>query len=108
MVGMDYMGDSGGGGFSSNGSNGGGTSSRSSQSPRTRRAYDEQTLLPLTVRMVLKSTSPSAEENGNQIPDGRKASTVVLVGAVRNVNDLSTNVVYELEDGTGLVRGNGL
>jgi replication factor A2 len=46
----------------------------------------------------------SAEGTGSMmLPDGRKLYHVQLVGAVRSVEDFSTNVVYEIEDGTGLV-----
>jgi hypothetical protein len=44
------------------------------------------------------------DESGSmQLADGRKLYHVKLVGAVRSVEDFSTNVVYEVEDGTGLM-----
>ena len=104
---MDYEGDSGGGGgfnsTSSSTNNFGGGSSQQSQ--RTRLSYDEQTLIPVTIAMALKSAPSSGDDNSNLqcLADGRKAATVILVGAVRSHQDLSTNVLYELEDGTGLI-----
>jgi replication factor A2 len=81
----------GGGGGSQGGGGGGGN----------RRSYDEQTLTPITASMAL-ATNPD-ESGSMQLTDGRKLYHVKLVGAVRSVEDFSTNVVYEVEDGTGLV-----
>jgi replication factor A2 len=66
-----------------------------------RRSYDEQTLTPITASMALGTSAD--ESDSMQLQDGRKLYHVKLVGAVRSVEDFSTNVVYEIEDGTGLV-----
>ena len=93
---MDFQGGGGG--------SGGGFSGGSSQEQgRTRRSYDEQTLIPVTIRMALQARPEAAEGDGTQVlDDGRKLSSIKLVGAVRTVDDNSTNVVYTIEDGTGL------
>ena len=100
LAGMDFQGgdEGGGGGY------GGGSSQAdpSSSGGRTRRPYDEQTLTPVTIRMVRRS-NPDAGDGSLVLQDGRKVASVKIVGAVRNVEDHSTNVVYNIEDGTGLI-----
>jgi replication factor A2 len=55
--------------------------------------------------MILAATSTSAQEGTGALalPDGRPLHHVKLVGAVRSVDNLSTNISYEIEDGTGLI-----
>lgn len=99
---MDYQGGDGGYG----GGYGGGSSQAdpSSAQGRSRKAYDEQTLIPVTIRMVRRAQPDTASGDGSLIlQDGRKISMVKIVGAVRSVEDTSTNVMYTLEDGTGLI-----
>lgn len=105
---MDYQGGSGGGGGFGGGGGGGGYSQGGGGGGESqgggggnRRSYDEQTLTPITASMAL-ATNPD-ESGSMQLTDGRKLYHVKLVGAVRSVEDFSTNVVYEVEDGTGLV-----
>jgi replication factor A2 len=105
IVGMDFQGggDSGGG-FQSGGGGYGASQGNSNTPQRARRAYDEQTMIPVTVQMALSAHPDPAGGDGTlQLPDGRKIASVQLVGAVRAVNDQSTNVLYQLEDGTGLL-----
>jgi replication factor A2 len=101
---MDYGGNSGGG-YTSNKFGGGGSQPEASQGgQKARRSYDEQTLIPVTIQMAMKSRpDPSGGDGSLLLEDGRKVASVKLVGAVRSVQDFSTNVVYELEDGTGLI-----
>jgi replication factor A2 len=102
---MDFQGDSGGG-FQSGGGGGGygGSQGNSTTPQKARRAYDEQTMIPVTVQMALSAHPDPAGGDGTlQLPDGRNIASVQLVGAVRAVNDQSTNVLYQLEDGTGLL-----
>jgi replication factor A2 len=98
---MDFQGGGdGGGGY------GGGSSQAdpSSSQGRTRRPYDEQTLTPVTIRMVRRAHPDTAGGDGSLVlQDGRKLASVKIVGAVRSVEDHSTNVVYNIEDGTGLI-----
>eukprot|EP00980_Cylindrotheca_fusiformis_P020708 scaffold7738_cov133-Cylindrotheca_fusiformis.AAC.17 len=97
---MDYQG--GGGGSSSFG--GGGGFGGSQQSPqKTRRSYDEQTLIPVTIHMALQATPDPSGDGSLVLEDGRKLSTIKVVAAVRSVEDASTNVLYQAEDGTGLM-----
>jgi hypothetical protein len=58
-------------------------------------------LTPITASMALGTSAD--ESDSMQLQDGRKLYHVKLVGAVRSVEDFSTNVVYEIEDGTGFV-----
>lgn len=88
------MGDSGGGGF-------GGASQPSPGGGRQRKDYGEQTLIPVTIRMVL-SANKNAEED-MALSDGRALHQVKIVGAVRSADDSSTKVTYHVEDGTGLI-----
>jgi replication factor A2 len=109
---MDYQGDTGGGGNYSGGGGGfdgggggynagGGGGSQS----RARKSYDEQTLIPVTAKMILEAQSTSnAEGTGSlTLVDGRELHNVKFVGAVRSSEDFSTNVTFGIEDGTGLV-----
>jgi replication factor A2 len=93
---MDYGSNGGGGGFGQSPSQGaGGVGSG-------RKSYDEQTLQPVTVQMCLTS-NPDEEGQGEQLADGRKLYHVKIVGAVRSYEDFSTNCLYGIEDGTGLI-----
>jgi replication factor A2 len=109
LAGLDYQGGSaGGGGYGGDFGAGGfgasqGSGGRNSTGGKSRRNYDEQTLLPVTASMIL-AASDNGEGSGTLVlPDGRKLNQVKLIGAVRSWNEFSTNVVYEIEDGTGLV-----
>ena len=94
-AGMDYHGDTGGGGFAPSSQPGSG--GRSS----TRRSYDEQTVVPVTVAMMLQSR---VVDDRPQLPDGRFLHRIRFVAAVRSFEDMSTNVEYEVEDGTGFIK----
>ncbi len=100
---MDFQG--GDGGFGGGGYGGGSSQADpSSAQGRTRKPYDEQTLIPATIRMVRRAHPDTAGGDGGLVlQDGRKVSMVKIVAAVRSVEDTSTNVVYTLEDGTGLI-----
>lgn len=106
---MDYQGDMGGGGNYGGGggyndsSGGGGFNSGggSGGTPRARKSYDEQTLIPVTARMILTSTNNP--EGTLALRDGRELHHVKFLGAVRSFEDQSTNVTFSIEDGTGLV-----
>jgi replication factor A2 len=97
---LDYGGGGDGGPSPSqgNGGFGGGSGGRSS----ARKSYDEQTIQPVTVSMCL-SSYPEEDGTGEQLADGRKLYHVKIVGAVRSVEDFSTNCLYGIEDGTGLI-----
>jgi len=101
--GMDFQGGEagGGGGFSSNNNTYGGGSQGSSDKP-SRRNYDEQTLIPITISMAFKARPDSS--GGNDVltlEDGRPLHSVKVIGAVRSADVQSTNIMYTIEDGTG-------
>jgi replication factor A2 len=106
---MDFQGGDGGsagGGYTTNsyGGGGGGTQDTSSSDKKARRPYDEQTLIPITIQMAFKAHPDSSSGDGSLVlEDGRALHTVKIIGAVRGVEDTSTNIVYTIEDGTGVL-----
>lgn len=90
--GMDYEngGSGGGGNFTSPG---GGTPSGDN---KPRKATEEQTLIPVTIGMLLKASNGSLE-------DGRELHQVKIVAAMREVNLGSASNNYTVEDGTGCI-----
>jgi len=101
--GMDFQGGeaAGGGGFSNNDKNYGG-GSQTSPDKRSRRNYDEQTLIPVTISMAFKAHSDSSGGNDTlTLEDGRPLHSVKIIGAVRSAEVQSTNIMYTIEDGTG-------
>ena len=94
---MDYQGDAGGGGFAMGGSSQPSSGGRNS----TRRSPDEQNVLPVTIAMMV--TSQTVDDRP-QLQDGRVLHRVRFVAAVRNYEDMSTNIEYEVEDGTGMIK----
>ena len=99
--GFNYEGGDAGGG----GDGGGGFASGSQNSPnnRPRKSYDEQTLIPVTIRMVLNSQPAISGDGSFQLTDGRELHQVKLIGAVRSADSQSTAVTYQIEDGTGII-----
>ncbi|KAL7534724.1 hypothetical protein ACHAWF_004933 [Thalassiosira exigua] len=90
------------GGFDSGGtpSRGGGSSDGS----KPRRNYDEQTLIPVTIKMVLSALGDPSGGGDLSLLDGRPLHMVKLVVAVRSHEERSTNVFLDVEDGTGFVQ----
>ena len=110
VSGMDYQGGDnnnaygGGGGFNNNsGGDFGASQSPGGGGGGARRNYDEQTCIPVTARMILASQPDMSDNTQLKLEDDRKLYHIKLVGAVRGVEQTSTAVVYQLEDGTGLV-----
>jgi replication factor A2 len=102
---MDYVGggDSGGG-YNNNNFGGGGGGSSQDSIDKKRRSYDEQTLIPVTIGMASKAHMDASSGDGRLVlDDGRPLHSIKLIAAVRSVEDMSTNVVYQIEDGTGLI-----
>ena len=100
---MDFQGgdSGGGGGFSSNDNNYGG-GSQGSPDKKSRRSYDEQTLIPVTISMTFKARPDSSGGDDTlTLEDGRPLHSVKIIGAVRNADIQSTNIMFTLEDGTG-------
>lgn len=113
---MDYQGGGGFGGGGGGGGYGGGGGGGFQQSQggqdgsgggQRRRSYDEQTCIPVTIRMILSARQQAGGgDDGAEalhLEDGRKLCHVRIVGAVRTFSELSTNVLYQIEDGTGLI-----
>ena len=103
LQGSGFNYNDGGGGGSHDGGGGGGFGSQNSPNNRPRKSYDEQTLIPVTIRMIMNS-QPSINGDGTYaLSDGRELHQVKLIGAVRSADDSSTATTYQIEDGTGLI-----
>ncbi len=108
--GMDSSGYNSNAGFNSGGTNNynmnSGTSSTmmeaSPASKPLRKNREEQTLIPVTIRMIL-SGNVSGSGDDWCLMDGRELDKVQIVAAVRSVERLSTHYTFALEDGTGLL-----
>lgn len=94
--------DYGGGGFMGSGSQG-----ASQQTPTKggrgggRGARDAQTLRSLTVKQLLKRS----EADDVIRVDGQEVTNVKVIGILGNVVPHSTNVNFQLDDGTGVIDG---
>lgn len=92
----------GSGGFMS-GNDGGGSSfggGAPAEKPKARER-ERQTLIPLTIKKVLSAAQAQTDDVFSV--DGTELHNICIVGCVMEKNEASTNVVYELEDGTGRV-----
>jgi replication factor A2 len=100
-LGMDYQGGGGfGGGFDTTANNNN-NNSQSPSSNKPRRSYDEQSIQAVTISMAL-AARPDA--SGRLVfENNRPLHHVKIVGAIRSVEDHSTNALYQIEDGTGLI-----
>ena len=98
---MEYGG--GGGGFGEGGPSPSQGRANAGGGGGGRKSYDEQTIQPVTVQMCLTSHPDDESGGGEQLSDGRKLYHVKIVGAVRTFEDFSTNCLYGIEDGTGLI-----
>lgn len=63
--------------------------------------FADDALRPLTVKQIvdIKDAYPGAEP----VVDGQPVTQLTLVGQVRSVNARDTNVLYHVDDGTGLI-----
>lgn len=82
----------------------GGGGGSSSDGTKPRRNYDDQTLIPVTVKMVLHALGDPSGGSDLTLKDGRPLHMVKLVCAVRSSEERSTNVFIDVEDGTGLTQ----
>jgi replication factor A2 len=64
---------------------------------------DRQTIQPCTVIMLLRAHVVSKTDNSIQLEDGRKIHLVSFVGAILKYEEYQTNVMYTIEDGTGII-----
>lgn len=87
--GTDYN-NSGGGDFGSPGGTPSGDGGR--------KATDEQTLVPVTIKMLIE-----ASKNNKILLDGREPHQIKLVAAITTVLKGSTAYNYGVEDGTGMI-----
>ena len=77
-----------------------------SQESNKKRNYDDQTLIPVTMQMALNARRDHQSDGDDGrlvLQDGRPVSLVKIVGAVRMFEEQSTNVLYRIEDGTGIM-----
>lgn len=74
---------------------------KSQGSTNARKPYEEQNLIPVTVKMLMNSQDQPGEVH--VLPDGREITTIKLIGAIRTFNEDSTNMTFDIEDGTGLI-----
>jgi len=106
---LDYEGNMGGMGGGGHGgaqtpSSTGGNNNNNTQSSgsRKRGSYDEQTVHSVTIKLMMESEPQSSVDSaGLKLRDGRNLHHVQFVASVRSVEDHSTHVMYEMEDGTG-------
>jgi replication factor A2 len=99
----------GGGGFTSGGGDsygnqgGGGSQGSFGAGGKGRKNYDDQRMIPVTCKMILSAQMSLDDGQQVTLQDGRPLTHVKLVGAVRSCEQNSTNIMYTIEDGTGLV-----
>ncbi|CEP08379.1 hypothetical protein [Parasitella parasitica] len=60
----------------------------------------EQTMRPLTVKQIRTAVSP---QEGTIKVDNSNVTQITFVGVIRNIQELTTNYVYTVEDGTGAI-----
>ncbi|KAI8645892.1 hypothetical protein BD408DRAFT_411222 [Parasitella parasitica] len=60
----------------------------------------EQTMRPLTVKQIRTAASP---QEGTIKVDNSNVTQITFVGVIRNIQELTTNYVYTIEDGTGAI-----
>uniref|UniRef100_A0A7S3GU06 Replication protein A C-terminal domain-containing protein n=1 Tax=Spumella elongata TaxID=89044 RepID=A0A7S3GU06_9STRA len=69
------------------------------KSSEKKKVGDRQSLIPVTIKQI-----QSADRQGDQyIVDGREIHTVQLVGTFSGLEEHSTNILFRLNDGTGLL-----
>jgi Single-stranded DNA-binding replication protein A (RPA), medium (30 kD) subunit len=83
--------------FSSPGANRNYPSPSTGDNPQ-RKATDEQTLVPVTISMLV-----NAAQNNKMLLDGREPHHIKVVAAITGVQMGSTSYSYTIEDGTGAI-----
>eukprot|EP00804_Cyclotella_cryptica_P016406 CCRYP_004653-RA/>CCRYP_004653-RA protein AED:0.05 eAED:0.05 QI:199/1/1/1/1/1/2/707/243 len=92
-----------GGGYDDNAGGYGSQPTPSRDKPR--RDYDSQTLIPVTIKMILDAmSSPSGDGASGDLvlADERPIHMIKLVCAIRTSEARSTNTFLDVEDGTGI------
>lgn len=73
-------------------------SQRPSQaSPSAKKKFESQSLLPVTIKQLKSAT----EQESKYVVDGKILSQITFVGLVLNMEVQSTNINYNIDDGTG-------
>lgn len=93
--------DFGGGGFME-GSQGASQGTPNKRGGGNRPSREAQTLLPITAKQLMSRST--ADDDVIRI-DNQEVTNVKLVGILSNVVPHSTNVNFQLDDGTGIVDG---
>ncbi|KAG2237193.1 hypothetical protein BDF21DRAFT_377161 [Thamnidium elegans] len=75
-------------------------SNKTSSTPHTRRPMGEQTLRPVTVKQIKTCSIP--QDQTFKI-DGSDVTQTTFIGVIRGIQELQTNYVYTIEDGTGAI-----
>ncbi|KAL7318710.1 Replication factor A protein 2 [Mucor circinelloides] len=66
----------------------------------TKKPLGEQTMRPLTIKQIKGATSP---QEGTFKVDNSNITQITFIGVIRNIQELATNYVYTVEDGTGAI-----
>lgn len=74
-----------------------------SSNTKARRNYDEQTLIPVTIKQIVTADGDPTGGNDISLKDGRALYMVKIVGCVRSFEQKSTNLAIQIEDGTGMI-----
>ncbi|KAI9342169.1 hypothetical protein BD770DRAFT_398814 [Pilaira anomala] len=77
-----------------------GSNKSGSSTGYTRKPMGEQTLRPLTVKQIKNCEIP---QDQTFKVDGSDVTQTTFVGVIRGIQELATNYVYTIEDGTGAI-----
>ncbi|KAF2267010.1 replication protein A, subunit RPA32 [Lojkania enalia] len=72
----------------------------SQQSPSGRKEFAQETLRPVTIKQLHDAQQIHEQEI---TIDGSPISQLTFVGQIRNISNLTTNITYKLDDGTGSI-----
>lgn len=67
-----------------------------------RRNRSTNSIVPVTIKQIHGAVAPSSTDDPFVL-DGKETTGVSFIGVIRAVSESSTNVTYEVEDGTGNV-----
>ncbi|KAK4515519.1 uncharacterized protein ATC70_010469 [Mucor velutinosus] len=74
------------------------SSNNTSGTGYTKKPLGEQTMRPVTIKQIKGATSP--QESTFKI-DNSNVTQITFIGVIRSIQELATNYVYTIEDGTG-------
>ncbi|PFH58668.1 hypothetical protein XA68_13359 [Ophiocordyceps unilateralis] len=78
-----------------------GGSQQGSQSGAGAKAYQDESLRPVTIKQVLEAEE--AFSGADFKIDGSAVTQITFVGQVRSINPQSTNITFKIDDGTGQI-----